>query len=132
MQIQSPFVRPRGETKEIVTPGQVITEDMQFMRGHGTYVLDNSLCSSVAGTIQKVNKLLSVNPLKSRYSGEIGDVVVGRIIEMQSKRWKVDLKARQEAILLLSSINLPGGVQVNTANIETQNRRGRIGNEQVF
>jgi exosome complex component RRP4 len=38
-------------------------------------------------------------------------VVVGRISELGAKRWKVDIKARQDAILLLSSINLPGGVQ---------------------
>lgn len=29
------------------------------------------------------------------------------------KRWKVDINGRQDAILLLSSISLPGGVQVN-------------------
>ena len=47
-----------------------------------------------------------------RFNGEIGDVVVGRIIELGPKRWKVDIKGRQEAVLLLSSINLPGGIQV--------------------
>ena len=47
-----------------------------------------------------------------RYTGEIGDVVVGRITEVAQKRWKVDVSARQDAILMLSSINLPGGVQV--------------------
>lgn len=28
------------------------------------------------------------------------------------KRWKVDANARQDANLLLSSVSLPGGVQV--------------------
>ena len=46
-----------------------------------------------------------------RYTGEIGDVVVGRITEVAQKRWKVDVAARQDAILMLSSVNLPGGVQ---------------------
>lgn len=49
-----------------------------------------------------------------RYTGEIGDVVVGRITEVAQKRWKVDVSARCDAILMLSSVNLPGGVQVCT------------------
>lgn len=30
---------------------------------------------------------------------------------MGNKRWKVDIKARQDAILLLSAISLAGGIQ---------------------
>ena len=36
-------------------------------RGHGTYVEDESVVSSVSGTIQRVNKLISVKPIKSRW-----------------------------------------------------------------
>lgn len=32
--------------------------------------------------MERVNKLLSVKPLKTRYTGEIGDIVVGRITEV--------------------------------------------------
>jgi exosome complex component RRP4 len=41
-----------------------------------------SLVSSVAGYVDRVNKLVSVKALRSRYTAEIGDVVVGRIIEV--------------------------------------------------
>eukprot|EP00842_Homolaphlyctis_polyrhiza_P003205 jgi/Hompol1/3886/HPOL_003382-RA len=84
---------------------------MAFMRGHGTFTQEDSLVASVAGFVERVNKLVSVRPIKSRYNGEIGDVVVGRITELGAKRWKVDIKGRQDAVLMLSSINLPGGVQ---------------------
>ena len=69
-----------------------------------------------------------------RYIAEQGDVVIGRVTEVQmhavyvpkaatlnhhtshvkvaGKRWKIDLKSRQEAGLLLSAVNLPGGIQV--------------------
>lgn len=81
-------------------------------RGHGTYVdpETNAIVATVAGTIQKTNKLLSVRPLRARYSPEIGDLVVGRIIEVQSKRWRVDVGAPLFAGLPLSAINLPGGI----------------------
>ncbi|KAG7112691.1 Exosome complex component rrp4 like protein [Verticillium longisporum] len=126
---------------DIVTPGEVITDDPQWMRGHGTYVsaADGSIVSSVAGTITRTNKLLSVRPLRarytpeigdlvvgrivevqpkrwrvdvgaSRYTPEIGDLVVGRIVEVQPKRWRVDVGASQLATLQISAINLPGGI----------------------
>lgn len=59
--------------------------------------------------MEKVNKLISIRPLKSRYVGEIGDVVVARITEVQQKRWKVHTNSRLDSILLLASVNLPGG-----------------------
>ena len=95
---------------EIMTPGELVTEDPIWMRGHGTYFLDNMTYSSVAGTVSRVNKLLSVIPLKSRYTPETGDHVVGRIAEVGNKRWKVDIGGRQHAILMLGSVNLPGGI----------------------
>lgn len=97
--------------KGLVAPGDVITTDLSFMRGHGTYVdtSNEQLLSSVAGVIEKVNKLITVRPLKTRYNGEVGDVVVGRIVEVQQRRWKVEMASRLNASLLLSSVNLPGG-----------------------
>lgn len=64
----------------------------------------------MAGTVHKTNKLLSVHPLRARYTPEIGDLVVGRIVEVQSRRWKVDVAAPLLAQLPLSAINLPGGI----------------------
>lgn len=91
------------------TPGEVITGMQDFMRGHGTYTEDDSLKASVAGVMQKVNKLICIRPLKSRYVGEIGDVIVGRVLEVQQRRWKVETNSRLDSVLQLSSVNLPGG-----------------------
>ncbi|KAL2726665.1 uncharacterized protein V1478_006943 [Vespula squamosa] len=103
--ITSENVQPR-----FYTPGEEISSQPNFLRGHGTYVDDeNTLRASVAGVLEKVNKLISVRPLKARYQGEIGDVVVGRITEVQQKRWKVDTNSKLDSVLLLSSVNLPGG-----------------------
>jgi exosome complex component RRP4 len=120
-------------TRKLVVPGQLVTDDPQFMRylsshirtngrGHGTYVgEEEKVIASVAGTVQRVNKLLSVKPLKSRYLSycafsnlsyepQIGDLVIGRITEVGPKRWKVDIASKQDAVLHLASINLPGGI----------------------
>ncbi|KAL0276290.1 UNVERIFIED_CONTAM: hypothetical protein PYX00_003889 [Menopon gallinae] len=114
-----PTIENNRHVPLIYTPGQVITCQSGFMRGHGTYAEDNALKASVAGTVEQVNKLISVRPLKSRYFGEIGDVVVGRITEVQQKRWKVDTNSRLDSILLLSSVNLPGG-ELRRRNVEDE------------
>jgi exosome complex component RRP4 len=118
---------------ELVTPGQTITSEPGFLRGHGTYVLNGNLIASVAGVVQRVNKvgilrkvshvfdfssmgtcqdarmtlannkpgssgfpqLISVIPIKSRYSGQVGDVIVGRVLEVGQKRWNLDVNASQ-------------------------------------
>ncbi|XP_060606712.1 LOW QUALITY PROTEIN: exosome complex component RRP4-like [Ruditapes philippinarum] len=97
------------ELSNLVTPGDVITSDTGFMRGHGTFMEDGRHHASVAGVVQRVNKLICVKPLKTRYNGEVGDIVVGRILEVGLKRWKVDTHAKLDSVLMLSSVNLPGG-----------------------
>lgn len=109
-----PAKRVKISSTHVITPGEIVTEDPQWMRGHGTYIApattQPTIHSSLAGTLQRTNKLLSIHPLRSRYAPEIGDLVVGRICEVQTKRWKVDLGASLLALLPLSAINLPGGI----------------------
>ncbi len=59
---------------------------INFFSGHGTFGTgDNaSMFASVAGQIEKTNKLISVIAVNARYSAEVGDVVVGRIIDVHS------------------------------------------------
>ena len=97
-------------------PGTVITATEEgYLRGHGTQMVETEegtvLSSTVAGTVHRVNKLLSVKAMKARFLGEDGELVVGRIVAVDSKRWKVDINGWKDAILQLSSVTLPGGVQ---------------------
>lgn len=98
---------------KLVTPGDVCTERSNYMRGHGTYGTkdeeDKRIIASVAGLVEPINKLICVKPFKCRYNGEVGDVIVGRIKEVQQKRWKVDTSSRLDSRLDLSNINLKGG-----------------------
>ncbi|KAK6465661.1 hypothetical protein DFJ63DRAFT_27555 [Scheffersomyces coipomensis] len=99
-----------NNNSSIVTPGELITEDPIWMKGHGTYFIEDKTYSSVAGNVSRVNRLLSVIPIRGRYQPETGDHIVGRITEVGNKRWKVDIGAKQDAVLMLGSVNLPGGI----------------------
>jgi len=97
----------------LVVPGQTITGEQGFLRGHGSYYnpASGELVASVSGRIERVNKLISVLPARHRYIGEVGDLIVGRITAVESKRWRADIRGLKDASLQLSSVNLPGGVQ---------------------
>ena len=107
---------------EIVVPGDALAASASgagegagggasWLRGHGTFVDAGTLTSNLAGRVTRVNRLVSVVPLAARYVGEVGDVVVGRVREVGSKRWRVDVRARQDGVLMLSAVNLQGGAQ---------------------
>jgi len=109
---------------KLTCPGEYLTSSQAYMRGHGTYVDSEEVVASVAGTVERVNKLVTVRAIRSRYNPEVGDLVVGRITEVQPRRWKVDTNSRQDAVLMLSSVNLPGGVQRRKLESDELQMRG--------
>ncbi|CDR88933.1 related to RRP4-3`-5` exoribonuclease [Sporisorium scitamineum] len=106
-------VEEEDQDVKIAVAGASIASSHVFMKGHGTFLSANSdeILSSMCGTVERVNKLISVRPARSRYAAEVGDLVIGRITEVGPKRWKVDINAKTDSALQLSSINLPGGIQ---------------------
>lgn len=56
-----------------------------------------------------LNTDLFVNGDQIQSAGEVGDVVVGRVLEVAQRRWRVDANGRLTASLSLSSVILPGG-----------------------
>lgn len=98
--------------KELLLPGEEIFEDDGYIRGHGTQLKDGKIASTYFGKLGVTNKLVTVDPMfPLRYSPEVGDVVIGRILNIHNKRWNVELNSKSGAYLSLSAINLPGAVQ---------------------
>ena len=63
--------------------------------------------ASVMGSVEITNKLIIVKPIKSKYSPQIGDIVVGRVQEIANKRWRIDIKASGYGYLSLNSTYIP-------------------------
>ncbi|PXF45977.1 Exosome complex component RRP4 [Gracilariopsis chorda] len=98
----------------ITSPGSVILAEDHSVRARRTLLScgesENVLTATHAGVISRVNKLVMVMPLRSRYILETGVVVGGRVVEIASKRYKMDVNATKIAFLLLTAIKLPGNV----------------------
>ncbi|CAK8559979.1 unnamed protein product [Lathyrus sativus] len=94
------------------------------LKGHGTSDLDGQVVATLCGTVEHVNKLVYVRGLSSRYKPEVGDIVVGRVIEVAQKFWRLDINCSQNAYLMLSAMNMPDGVQRRRTALDELNMRG--------
>lgn len=62
----------------------IISLIFPYFRGHGTYEDEfGRLLSSTCGITENLNKLLYTKALGGRYVGEVGDVIVGRVVEVR-------------------------------------------------
>lgn len=93
------------------------------LKGHGTADLNGEVVATLCGVVERVNKLVYVRALRSRYKPEVGDIVIGRVIEVAQKRWRLEINFNQDAILMLSSMNMPDGVQRRRTAVDELNMR---------
>ncbi|KAK2969638.1 hypothetical protein RJ640_025815 [Escallonia rubra] len=93
------------------------------LKGHGTTELDGEVVATVCGVVERVNKLVYVRALRARYKPEIGDIIVGRVIEVAPKRWRLEINFIQDAVLMLSSMTLPDGIQRRRTAVDELNMR---------
>ncbi|XP_071738274.1 exosome complex component RRP4 homolog [Rutidosis leptorrhynchoides] len=93
------------------------------LKGHGTTEHEGEVVATVCGVIERVNKLVYVRTLRARYKPEVGDIIVGRVIEVAPKRWRLEINFSQDAILMLSSMNLPDGIQRRRTAVDELNMR---------
>lgn len=101
----------------LVGPGATLAvrEEDKYLRGYNTFNVEStgdipSIVAAISGLVEVTDCVVSVRGLSPRYLPEVGDVVVGRIVDVAGNRWRVDLGALQDAIMMLSSVTEPGGI----------------------
>lgn len=106
----------------LVLPGDKITSDSGYIQGKGTYEENGAIYSSLIGYVKQTDKLVSVMPLKSRYTCKSGDIVIGRVTEIVNKKWKVDINSSDTASLHLNAVKLQEVQRRKTEEDEKQMR----------
>ncbi|KAL9659664.1 hypothetical protein QQ045_024472 [Rhodiola kirilowii] len=115
----------RANSNASVTVADTIPVNFEdgVLKGHGTSEVDGSVVATVCGVVERVNKLVYVRTLRARYKPETGDIIVGRVIEVAPKRWRLEINFSQDAVLMLSSMNLPDGIQRRRTAVDELNMR---------
>ena len=88
------FVKPR----ELVVPGTLLAQG-PFKNGRGTFREGNRIYSTVIGLVEVRKDMIRVIPLEGPYIPEVGDNVLGKIIDVRFSNWSVDIGAPYEANL---------------------------------
>ncbi|WP_297437414.1 exosome complex RNA-binding protein Rrp4 [Thermococcus sp.] len=88
------FVKPR----ELVVPGTLLAQG-PFKNGRGTFKEGNRVYSTVVGLVEIRNDAIRVIPLEGPYIPEVGDNVIGKIVDVRFSNWSVGIGAPYEANL---------------------------------
>jgi len=68
--------------KEVVVPGEVIAVGMDFLPSEGTYRENEKIICSRLGMVNIVGKVIKIIPLAGKYMPRKGDVVIGRVFDI--------------------------------------------------
>ncbi|WP_048149314.1 exosome complex RNA-binding protein Rrp4 [Palaeococcus ferrophilus] len=83
-------------SKELVVPGTLIAQG-PFKAGKGTFREGNRVYAAVIGLVEVRNDLVRVIPLEGPYIPEVGDNVIGMIVDVRFSNWAVDIGAPYQA-----------------------------------
>lgn len=90
-----------AKEKDIVVPGEVIAEGMDYLPSFGTYRLDDKILSNKMGLLIVEGKVLKTIPLSGRYLPKRGDTIIGKVVDILISGWKVDVNSAYIAVLSL-------------------------------
>jgi exosome complex component RRP4 len=92
-------VEKHSEGREIVTPGSLISTDPSLNSGRGALKSKEGIISLFVGLKEVRGKYVNVVPLTGLYNPNIGDKVIGVIIDRTPVKWLVDINAKDLASL---------------------------------
>ncbi|KAL0389543.1 UNVERIFIED_CONTAM: Exosome complex component RRP4 [Sesamum calycinum] len=122
-QLESLSSKANSDASVTVADNISVDYEDAILKGHGTAEMDGRVVATLCGVVERVNKLVYVRTLRARYKPEVGDIIVGRVIEVAPKRWRLEINFSQDAVLMLSSMNLPDGIQRRRTAVDELNMR---------
>lgn len=84
--------------RQIVGPGHLLAEG-KYEAGDNVYKEDNKFYSTIVGLAELRNNVITVIPLKGFYVPSVGDMVIGKIIDVIPTAWILDIRAPWSGIL---------------------------------
>jgi len=91
------------ERKQLVTPGDLLAEG-DYMTGDNTYKDDDKIYASRVGLVDYEDRKVYVVALKAFYIPSVGDTVIGKVVELGTSGWTIDVNAPYLAMLQASDV----------------------------
>ncbi|MBI4021583.1 MAG: S1 RNA-binding domain-containing protein [Candidatus Aenigmarchaeota archaeon] len=90
--------------RDVVIPGDIIVESMEFLPGRNTFRENEAILSKRVGLVSINGRAISVVPLSGAYIPREGDMVIGKVTDIQNNGWVVDVHAPSDAFLPLAGV----------------------------
>jgi len=87
--------------KEIVTPGEKISNSEGFLPGDWTMKSGNDIIATRLGIVEKQDRLIKIIPITGVYIPRRGNVVIGEIKDITMNGWMVDITGPYSSFLPL-------------------------------
>ncbi len=91
------------ENREIVTPGDLLAEG-DYKAGKNTYKIGKRIYACRSGLVEYNENEVKVVALNAFYIPSVGDIVIGKVIEMNVNGWVVDINSPYQAMLRASDV----------------------------
>ncbi|MBW2995686.1 exosome complex protein Rrp4 [Candidatus Woesearchaeota archaeon] len=85
--------------KEVVVPGEVLAEGMDYLPGIGTYRDGEKILASKLGLTNIDGRAIKLIPLSGRYMPKRGDTIIAEVTEVAMSAWRVDTNSAYTAML---------------------------------
>ncbi len=90
--------------REIVVPGQELARGMDFLPAGAAFREKDSIIASQVGLVSINGNVVKLIPLSGRYVPKVGDLVIGKVTDMNFNNWFVDIGYAYEAALSLRDV----------------------------
>ncbi|MEM4755708.1 MAG: exosome complex RNA-binding protein Rrp4 [Candidatus Woesearchaeota archaeon] len=87
------------EEKSIVVPGEILAQGMDYIPGEGTYRMHEHIYAQKMGLLHVEGRALKIVPLSGAYVPKVGDVIVGKIVDINIGGWVLDINSAYRAML---------------------------------
>ena len=91
------------EQRDLVLPGDLLARG-DFKAGDNAYKVGDEIRASRLGLVEYGEDEVSVIALKSCYDPKVGDVVVGKVVDVNINGWDVDIGGPLEAFLNVKDV----------------------------
>lgn len=90
-----------AKDKDVVVPGEVLAEGMDFVAAPGTFREGDKVIASRLGLLNVDGRLLKLIPLSGKYLPQNGDLVIGKVIDIALNGWRLEINSAYSAMLTL-------------------------------
>lgn len=85
--------------KDIVVPGELLAEGMDYLPGDNTYRNGDKIHAKVLGLASVAGRVVKITPLAGPYIPKVGDKIIGKVIDIAMSGWRIDTATAYSALL---------------------------------